>query len=150
MQKMKQCLIAGATVVMLSGCESAPPALQVETKVIDKASNQSPRIEHMIFFPFNSDELPSNTNQILTPHVEYLISHPDEILLVQGYADEVGSNQFNYDLGTMRANAVVKALLALGVSERQLKTQSAGEKRPLNHGSWPETHSRNRRVALYY
>lgn len=150
MQRLKQYLIAGATVAIFSGCAGAPPPLQVETKIIEKESNQSPRIEHMIFFPFNSDELPNNTEQILAPHAEYLISNPDEILLVQGYADEVGTQTFNYDLGTMRAKAVVKALLALGVSERQLKTQSAGEKRPLNHGSWPETHSRNRRVALYY
>ena len=150
MNQLKYYLIGGVSVMILSGCESAPPPLQVESKVTETQSTALPRIEHMIFFEFNSNELPSNTGQILTPHAEYLISNPNEILLVQGYADEIGTHGFNYDLGTMRAKAVVNALLALGVSQRQLKTQSAGEMRPLNHGSWPETHSRNRRVALYY
>ena len=146
---MKSMVIATA-VIILSGCQNPTPELQVEQKSGNTDAYKAPRIQHMIFFTFNSEQLPDNTLEILTPHAEYLISNPSEKVLVEGYADEVGTGDFNYQLGKKRAQAVVDQLLLLGVSKTQLVMQSAGETRPLNHGNWPETDSRNRRVALYY
>lgn len=147
----KRHLILGiGLVAMLGGC-SSQPEVTIERKQNNiQSSSQKSRIEHLVFFSFDSAELPTSTNDVLTPHAEYLISNPDEIVLVEGFTDEVGSESFNHSLGLERANNVANALIALGVSPRQLIVRSASESKPLNPNQSLESDARNRRVALFY
>ncbi|MDA2914308.1 OmpA family protein, partial [Acidobacteriia bacterium AH_259_A11_L15] len=61
---------------------------------------------------------------------EFLRNHPEVRILIEGHADEIGSEQFNQALGEQRAEAVRNLLVSLGVDPSRLRTVSLGEAQP--------------------
>jgi peptidoglycan-associated lipoprotein len=53
-------------------------------------------------------------------------------------------------LGQKRADAVRRALSALGVPEAQMESVSFGKEKPVAQGSDESAYSQNRRAALNY
>jgi lipid-binding SYLF domain-containing protein len=58
---------------------------------------------------------------------EYLESHPDAHLLLQGHADHRGRPKFNEALSERRADLTKRFLVGLGVPEANLETKAFGE-----------------------
>ena len=127
---MKKLVAVCAATSILVGCSTVhhSPLPEPETKV----ANPSPRVSLMVFFDWDSTELPSNIVDILSPHVVYLLNHPDQKILIEGAADETGDEQYNFALGLRRAQKVKHAFEAQGISSRQLIVRSIGINRPLN------------------
>jgi peptidoglycan-associated lipoprotein len=69
-------------------------------------------------------------------------------VLIEGNADERGTEEWNIALGDKRATAVAEYLQRLGVSQPQLKTVSYGKERPLCEEHNEECWSKNRRAAV--
>ncbi|MBA1331230.1 lipoprotein, partial [Candidatus Endoriftia persephone str. Guaymas] len=67
---------------------------------------------------------------VLSAHADYLASHPQVSLRLEGHADERGTREYNLGLGEHRANAVRQLLMAEGVDTNQLIVISYGEERP--------------------
>lgn len=65
---------------------------------------------------------------------------------VQGHCDERGSIEYNLALGKLRAEAVKKYLVSVGVSAAQLSTVSYGEVKPAVEGHDESAWSQNRRA----
>jgi peptidoglycan-associated lipoprotein len=65
-------------------------------------------------------------------------------LLVAGFTDSVGTDEYNRVLGERRALAVRDSLLSLGVSPERIQTVSFGEDMPAD----PSDDSLNRRVEF--
>ncbi len=65
---------------------------------------------------------------------------------LQGNADERGSREYNMALGQKRADAVKKALTALGVKADRVETVSYGEDKPKAKGHDEAAWAENRRV----
>ena len=70
--------------------------------------------------------------------------------MIQGNTDERGSREYNLALGQKRAEAVRRALVALGVSESQLEAVSLGEEKARSGGSDDAAQAENRRADLVY
>jgi chemotaxis protein MotB len=74
------------------------------------------------------------------------------VLRVDGHtdADPIRTPQFqsNWELSTARAIAVVKELIARGVSPEHLVAAGFGEFQPIEAGDSEETKTRNRRIEL--
>jgi peptidoglycan-associated lipoprotein len=51
-------------------------------------------------------------------------------MVVEGHTDERGGREYNLALGQKRAEAVLRTLTLLGVSDKQLEAVSFGEERP--------------------
>lgn len=145
---MKKLFSVYAATLALVGCSSVQntPIPEPEAKVVSNPS----RVSHMVFFGWDSAELPPNIADILSPHVMYLLNHPDQKLLIEGAADETGDEQYNYELGMSRANQVKRAFQAKGIASHQLIVRSIGINRPLNHQNNAQAFSRNRRAMLVY
>jgi outer membrane protein OmpA-like peptidoglycan-associated protein len=77
---------------------------------------------------------------------DWLSGHPEVKLLVEGHTDLRGTEQFNLQLSSQRAEAVAALLSAAGVSREQLAARAYGKSKPLP-GSRAESAS-NRRVSL--
>jgi outer membrane protein OmpA-like peptidoglycan-associated protein len=77
---------------------------------------------------------------------DWLSGHPEAKLLVEGHTDLRGTEQFNLQLSSQRAEAVAALLSAAGVSREQLATRAYGKSKPLP-GSRAGSAS-NRRVSL--
>lgn len=150
MRKSLHALIYMGTLTFAIGC-SAPP-LPTPTPITQKApaSTKGERVQHMLFFEYDSTTLPNDTLVIIAPHVRHLIQHPRTTLLIEGHADESGDKAYNQALGQKRADALKAAFIEQGISSSLILAQSQGELRPLNHQESDESHKRNRRVTITY
>jgi peptidoglycan-associated lipoprotein len=103
-----------------------------------------------IYFDFDSSEIRTEYNEMITAHARYLAGNPAKRVRVEGNTDERGSREYNIGLGERRAQAVRRALMVQGVSESQITTVSYGEERPAVTGHTDESWSRNRRANIAY
>ncbi len=98
-----------------------------------------------IHFDFDKYVLTPQAMMILDDKAAYLREHSGVRVLVEGHADERGSNEYNLALGDRRANSAKNYLVKSGVAASRITTISYGEEQPLcrqqNESCW----SRNRR-----
>ena len=78
----------------------------------------------------------------------FMAEYPAKTVLIEGYTDDVGSENFNLGLSDRRAASVRNALLAAGVSPLRISTIGYGEARPIASNSTPEGRQMNRRVEI--
>ena len=110
----------------------------------------SPLSTRSIMFDFDSYEVKAEYRPVLEAHAGYLQSKGDARVILQGFADERGSREYNLALGQKRAEAVRKALAVLGVADAQMEAVSFGEEKPRNEGNTEEAYAENRRTDLVY
>ncbi len=107
-------------------------------------------LEQSIYFDFDRYQIKAEYAPIIAAHARFLIAHPTVKIFVQGNCDDRGSPEYNIALGQRRADAVQRALLALGVPKRQVEAVSYGAERPLAYGANEESWARNRRADIAY
>src|ERR1035438_10366176 len=71
---------------------------------------------------------PAGANPL--PRKSYLASHPDVKVVIGGYCDERGSNEYNLALGQNRADAARNALITAGVAAGRIRVVSYGKEKP--------------------
>jgi len=99
-------------------------------------------------FEFDSDVLTSDGRTALDEFASGWKSRGEKRgLLIEGYADERGSEEYNLVLGERRASAVRKYLSRLGAGEA-IRTISYGEYRPADPGKTEESFATNRRAEV--
>ncbi len=98
-----------------------------------------------VFFAFDSFNISSQEMRKIDAVADYIRRKGGEVL-VAGFTDAVGTEEYNRGLGDRRAHAVSQALARRGVSRGKLQTVSFGEEM-LAEPSSP-TSSRNRRVEF--
>ena len=103
-----------------------------------------------IYFDYDRDTIRSEFEPVMAAHAEYLRSHPNADVVLQGHTDERGTREYNLALGERRANAVQRFLMVQGVSPSQLEVVSYGEERPAVRGSSEDSYAQNRRVVFDY
>ena len=77
-----------------------------------------------------------------------LSTNPTVSVVVEGHADETGSEGYNQRLSEKRANAAAEYLIQLGVSADRLSTKGYGEAAPLSDNNTSEGRAANRRVEF--
>lgn len=106
--------------------------------------------QRLIYFEFDKSVVTPDQLGVIEAHARFMIENPQHAVLLEGHADERGSNEYNLALGQRRANAVRDILMANGVDPFNIETISFGEERPRvpasNEAAWAE----NRRVEIRY
>jgi peptidoglycan-associated lipoprotein len=102
----------------------------------------------IIYFDFDKSDIKAEFASIVTTNAQFLTSHPNAKLKLEGNTDERGTREYNIGLGERRAQAVRRALLLQGVSQNQLTTVSFGSERPAAEGDDESAWALNRRVEL--
>jgi peptidoglycan-associated lipoprotein len=69
-------------------------------------------------------------------------------LIIAGFTDERGTEEYNRGLGERRALAVREALISQGISGGRIQTVSFGEEMPANPGSGEAAWAANRRAEF--
>jgi len=103
-----------------------------------------------VFFAFDSAVLSQEARSILEENIRWL-SRSDNLRLhfvLEGHADERGSEEYNLALGDMRAQVVRDYLVANGIDLSRIQTVSMGEERPFETGQTEEAYARNRRTQF--
>jgi peptidoglycan-associated lipoprotein len=74
------------------------------------------------------------------------IAHPGALVLIEGHADERGTNEYNLALGENRARVARDELVARGVTASRITLVSYGEERPTCRDSQEKCWQFNRRA----
>ena len=110
----------------------------------------SPLAKRSIYFDFDSFVVRDEFRPTVEAHSRYLLANPTRRVVLQGNTDERGSREYNLALGQKRAEAVRRAMTALGVPDMQMEAVSFGEERPRATGTDEASYAENRRVDLVY
>lgn len=110
----------------------------------------SPLARRSIYFDFDSFAIRDEYRGTVEAHARHLMATPTRKVLIQGNTDERGSREYNLALGQKRAEAVRRAMAALGVAETQMEAVSLGEERPRATGADEASWAENRRADLVY
>jgi len=101
-----------------------------------------------IFFDYDAYEVRSDAAAQLSKAAAYLANNPSIKVLIGGYCDERGSNEYNLTLGQSRANSVKQALTQAGIAENRLRVVSYGKEKPFCTESTEECWQQNRRAGF--
>ena len=128
-----------------------PNASDVAQVNVDPLNDpNSPLAKRSVYFGFDSYSVSDDYKPLLQQHAQYLRSHPERHVLIQGNTDARGSSEYNLALGQKRAAAVLNALTLLGVGQSQLEAVSLGKEKPVADGSTEDAYAQNRRADLVY
>jgi peptidoglycan-associated lipoprotein len=109
-----------------------------------------PLSKRSVYFDYDSYIIKDEYQAVIQAHAKNLNSKKAQKVVIEGNADERGSREYNLALGQKRAEAVRKALSALGVSGDQLEAISYGEEKPKATGSDEAAYAENRRADIVY
>lgn len=100
-----------------------------------------------IRFDFNEHKLSELARTGLQTLSDCIKSQNAKIIL-EGHADERGTEEFNLQLSNRRAASVKRYLMDLGIKDSDIETVGFGENRPAVQGSSEEAWATNRRVEI--
>lgn len=102
-----------------------------------------------IYFEYNSNMIKGSQNlQTVHSIADFLRSHQNIYIFIEGHTDERGPQAYNLALGSRRANAVRNLLISDGISPDRLFTISYGKERPCVLECHEEGWSKNRRAEF--
>ena len=98
-----------------------------------------------IFFDFDMSNIRDDQRAALDGDMAWLKANPTAKVIIEGHADERGTNEYNLALGERRAKATKDYLVAAGVDAARIATISYGEERPFVLGHDESAWKWNRR-----
>lgn len=126
-----------------------PTALTAKDRATLEASLA--RLEDALF-DYDKSTIRSDASVALKDDVnvirEILANYPNQKLLIEGHADERGSEEYNRALGDRRAKAVEEFLTSMNIPAVQLSLISYGKERPVCTEESEACWQRNRRAHV--
>jgi peptidoglycan-associated lipoprotein len=123
---------------------NAPPAVAVPVNTLTAEEEFKANVQD-IFFDYDTYDIRSDAQAMVSKDASYLVSHADVKVVIGGYCDERGSNEYNLALGQNRAEAVKNALVTAGVATSRIRVVSYGKEKPFCSESTEECWQQNRR-----
>lgn len=100
-------------------------------------------------FYFNSIRLTPESQPVLRDIARIFSAHPEfNIVFVEGHADSIGDEHYNFRLSLLRARAVIDALARYGVDRSRLIPIGYGQRQPVAYGEDYWRRALNRRVEF--
>ncbi len=120
---------------------AAPPVTPLKRHVIIKS----------IEFEFDLDVIRPESLPIVKEMVDEFNNMPAQMhCRVEGHTDKKGRYQYNIDLSSRRAAAVVREMIRLGVDAKRLDSKGYGYMRPIVPNDTDENRQKNRRVEFVF
>jgi len=101
-----------------------------------------------VIFESGKAELKSGAERNLGRLSDFLQEFPERKVVVEGFTDSIGSNEYNEQLSKDRAQAVAHALEADGISSDRITARGLGEAFPIATNETPAGRQQNRRVEI--
>ena len=107
------------------------------------------KVSRGIFFDYDKDDLKREVTEFILPEViNQMIKRPSLRILIEGHADEDGSENYNMSLSMRRAQSVANFLIANGISPNRIDIQAFGESMPAVPGDDENARAKNRRAVI--
>jgi outer membrane protein OmpA-like peptidoglycan-associated protein len=101
-----------------------------------------------VLFDFNKYTLKPEAREKLAKVSGILLAYPDLKLQVEGYTDNIGSDEYNQKLSEQRAGGVKDYLVSQSVADANVTAQGFGKTHFVADNSTNEGRAQNRRVEL--
>ena len=109
-------------------------------------SNNIPSIE----FEFDSTIIKHSSYEILDKVAEVMVNNNRVKLVIEGYTDPVGTDEYNDWLSGARTSAIKNYLVSRGVMSESIKTFGHGSRKPVTKVDTPAGRACNRRVTMRF
>lgn len=157
-RSLKVAAMLGAVIALAAGCKKKPPTTTPQAAPPPSASTEAPpptttapppppsRDAGVLsedlqtlnskgylkdaFFDFDKADLREDARTGLASDAQWLKQYGSIRVLVEGHADERGTEEYNLSLGQKRASSVKDYLVSLGVEGSRVNTVSYGKARP--------------------
>ena len=107
--------------------------------------NQS--VGDRVLFPVDQSTLTPEARGVLAGQAAWLATNADYAIIIEGHADEKGTEAYNLALGARRAASVQDFLISQGVPANRMRTISYGKLRPIEICSEEACYAKNRRAV---
>ena len=124
-----------------------PPDSILHFKILPIEVGGSYQINDIVF-GLNSAELTDNTRLVINAFIEFLRENPKVHATIEGYTDNVGSEEDNQKLSEQRAKAVYDYLIANRVRSDRLQYKGMGSANPVATNDTEEGRAKNRRTVF--
>ena len=101
-----------------------------------------------VLFDTGKAQLNPGSDRKLDQLAQFLTSHPERRVQIDGYTDSVGTDAYNQELSQRRADAVKSALIARGIDPSRIGTQGYGKGYPVADNTDSGGRQLNRRVEV--
>lgn len=101
-----------------------------------------------ILFQTSSSKLEAQAKANIEKLSKILNKYPDTNILVVGFTDSTGKEDFNMKLSEQRAKSVVDYAVSLGVNASRFTYKGLGPQEPVASNDTPEGRQANRRVEI--
>jgi peptidoglycan-associated lipoprotein len=100
-----------------------------------------------VFFESDSTDLTATATATLDKQAQWLSRYQRYTFLIEGHADERGTREYNFSLGSRRAQVVRDYLASRGIPSSRVRTVSYGKERPVAVCNDISCWSQNRRAV---
>ena len=121
-----------------------PPAIETPSTQMSQEDEFKARVQD-IFFDYDNYDIRTDAQSTLAKDADYLLQHTEVKVVIGGYCDERGSDEYNLVLGQNRAEAAKTALVTAGVAADRIRVISYGKEKPFCTESNEECWQLNRR-----
>jgi outer membrane protein OmpA-like peptidoglycan-associated protein len=101
-----------------------------------------------VLFETGKAQLQSGATGHLNTLVMFLNNYPNRTVLIEGYTDSVGSDDYNQELSSRRAESVQAYLVRQGIDRGRLTASGLGESAPVADNESATGRQLNRRVEV--
>ena len=101
-----------------------------------------------VFFDVDSAAVRPGLYREIDRIAQVMTRYPRMTIMVEGFTDSTGSEDYNLRLSERRAEAVRRLLVGRGVDSRQIRAIGYGESRPIASNRTREGRQFNRRVEI--
>ncbi|EPR37045.1 peptidoglycan-associated lipoprotein [Desulfovibrio sp. X2] len=105
-------------------------------------------IGRMIHFDFDKYDLKPEARSILQAKAQVLKQYANLKIVIEGYCDERGTEEYNLALGERRAKSAYEFLVLMGIQGNRMTTVSYGKSRPLDPAHNEVAWAKNRRCEF--
>ncbi|MCQ2146653.1 MAG: OmpA family protein [Bacteroidales bacterium] len=136
-------------VLLCLGTKEKYEQAATEISAVEKAMEETGKfVTNNILFETGKADLKTESMIEIMKVADYMKKNPSVRFEVQGHCDNQGSDKVNDPLSQSRAEAIVKALVGLGVDEWNLKAVGKGSHEPVADNKTEEGRAQNRRVEF--
>ncbi|GAA3526247.1 OmpA family protein [Zobellella aerophila] len=131
-------------------CGDSPNGAEVDNVGCHEGMSQVLKQDLLVLFAHDSSAIKPEYRSVINDMARFMEQTPGKLLLIEGHASKVGSEEYNLALSKRRAEAVRAELIKGGISGDRLDIIGFGESKPLimvENEEDEESAAANRRVV---
>ena len=101
-----------------------------------------------VLFATGKADITSGAMRSMDKLAEFLKAQPTRNVVIEGYTDSVGGDNYNLELSEKRAESAKNELVVRGIAVERITTRGFGKRDPVASNDTPEGRKLNRRVEV--